>query len=312
MQYFTTMEHFNTIIVCLDFSEMDATLIHYASAYSHIYKSKDIYFINVIRNFQIPDDVLSDIPDLYEKVREERITKMKDAVEAIIEEPKMDHHFDILQGNTSKQILKFSVEKEADLIIMGNKAAGKSSGVAVQRIARRAACSLLILPVDAKPDLKRILVPSDFSDYSRIAMTAALFISSRQEKPTEIVVQNVFSVPTGYHFTGKSYDEFAAIMKQRAAEAYDKFIADIDLHGQHVLAEYTLDEDEDPVEDIHLKAKEAEANLIVIGAKGRSATAAIFLGSMAERLIQADTEIPILVVRPKGKTEGLIDYLKEL
>jgi nucleotide-binding universal stress UspA family protein len=119
-------------------------------------------------------------------------------------------------------------------------------------------------------------------------------------------------VPTGYHFTGKSYEEFAGIMEQRAAEAYGKFMEGIDLSGQPVIAEYTLDKDEDPVEDIYLKAREAEANLIVIGAKGRSATAAIFLGSMAERLIQADTEIPILVVRPKGKTEGLIDYLKEL
>lgn len=312
MQYFTAMEQFNTIIVCLDFSEMDATLIRYASAFSHLYRSKSIYFINVIRNFQIPEEVLSDIPDLYDKVREERIGKMKDVVYSIIEDTEKDHHFEILQGNTSKQILKFSVEKEADLLIMGNKADGKSSGVAVQRIARRAACSLLILPKNAQPDLKRILVPSDFSDYSRIAMIAALYISSRQHKSTEIIVQNVFSVPTGYHFTGKSYEEFAAIMKQRATEAYDKFMEDIDLHGQQVLAEYTLDEDEDPVEDIHLKAKEAEANLILIGAKGRSATAAIFLGSMAERLIQADSEIPILVVRPKGKTEGLIDYLKEL
>ena len=306
------MEHFNTIIVCLDFSDMDATLIRYASAFSQMYKSKAIYFINVIRNFQIPEEVLSDIPDLYEKVRDERIGRMKDAINSSIGESNKHFHFEILQGNSSKQILKFSVQQEADLLIMGNKVDGKSSGVAVQRIARRAACSLLIIPKDARPDLKRILVPSDFSDYSRIAMNAALFISSRQEKPVDILVQNVFSVPTGYHFTGKSYEEFAGIMEQRAAEAYGKFMEGIDLSGQPVIAEYTLDKDEDPVEDIYLKAREAEANLIVIGAKGRSATAAIFLGSMAERLIQADTEIPILVVRPKGKTEGLIDYLKEL
>jgi nucleotide-binding universal stress UspA family protein len=306
------MEHFNTIIVCLDFSPMDATIIQYANAFSRMYKSETVYFINVIRNFQIPEEVLSDIPDLYEKVREERITKMKEGVKNALGKIKDDFSFEILQGNTSKQILKFSIEKEADLLIMGNKADGKSSGVAVQRIARRAACSLLILPEQSQAELQRILVPSDFSDYSQIAMNAALYISSKQKKPVDILVQNVFSVPTGYHFTGKSYEEFAEIMKQRASEAYGRFMESMDLLGQNVVAEYTLDEDEDPVEDIYLKAKDVKADMIVIGAKGRSATAAIFLGSMAERLIQADTEIPILVVRPKGRTEGLIDYLKEL
>jgi nucleotide-binding universal stress UspA family protein len=306
------MERYNTIIVCLDLSSIDETLIRFADSFKDIYKSQEVIFVNIIRNFNIPDEVLLDIPDLFEKVKQERINKLQTEVEKVVGGPQPQFHYEILQGNTSKQILKYSLNKEADLIIMGNKNEPKSSGVAVQRIARRAACSLLILPPDTSPKLQRLLVPSDFSDYSNLAMQAALYISSKQDQPTQIKVQNVYSVPTGYHFTGKSYEEFAAVMKARAEESYEKFIADMDLEGQDIQVDYTLDEDEDPVNDIYSLAKDMEANLIVIGAKGRSATAALFLGSMAERLIHVNAHIPLLVVRPKGRTEGLMDYLKEL
>jgi nucleotide-binding universal stress UspA family protein len=304
---------YKKIVVCLDLSDMDETLIRFADSFSKIYDSTDVYFINVIRNFQVPDDLLKEVPDIYEKVKAEREDNLKSKVCDILQLSEgCRYFFEVLQGNTSKQILKYGLEKEADLIIVGNKADGKSSGVAVQRIARRASCSLLILPRDSKADLHKILVPSDFSDYSTIALQEAVHIASHIRHGVHITVQNVFYVPVGYHFTGKTYEEFTEVMRSRAVESYEKFVAQIDLMGHELEQVYSLDEDEDPVEDIYLKAKEIGADIIVIGAKGRTSTAAIFLGSMAERLIRVDTEIPILVVRPKGKTEGLLDYLKEL
>ncbi|MDA1120281.1 MAG: hypothetical protein O2887_07275 [Bacteroidetes bacterium] len=55
-------------------------------------------------------------------------------------------------------------------------------------------------------------------------------------------------MPTGYHYTGKTFEEFSVIMKKNAEKSYTKFISKIDLKGVDVEAVYSLDKDEDPIE----------------------------------------------------------------
>jgi nucleotide-binding universal stress UspA family protein len=304
---------YKKIIVALDLSDLDKSLIEFTSKIAQVNQSTDIYFLNVIRHFNIPDEVLAEFPDLKDNAINERTKTIKETVDkSFTKALKCNIHYEVRQGNTSKKILKLSAEIEADLIVVGNKSSLKGSGVAVQRIARRAACSLLILPETAEFKLKKILVPSDFSDYSTIALEEAIMIAEKYDPNVEITVQNVFSVPAGYHYTGKNYEEFAEVMKKHAEKAYANFVKNIDFKNLTIKPEYTLDENDDPVEDIYEKALTTGADLIVIGAKGRTATAAIFLGSMAERLIQVDNQIPLMVVRPKGKNYSLLDYFKEL
>jgi nucleotide-binding universal stress UspA family protein len=159
--------------------------------------------------------------------------------------------------------------------------------------------------------LKRILVPSDFSDYSKDALEEAIMIANKYGN-TEIICQNVFAVPSGYHFTGKTYQEFTAIMLSQAEISYKKFIKKIDTQGVKITPIYTQDDDDDPVQKFVSKALETESDGIIIGAKGRTAATALFIGSMAERLIQSNDSLPLLVTRPKGKNAGILDYILEI
>ena len=52
-----------------------------------------------------------------------------------------------------------------------------------------------------------------------------------------------------------------------------------------------------PVEDIIRTADRSRANLIVIGSHGRSALAAVMMGSVTYGVIHKDSSIPVLVVR---------------
>src|SRR5690606_23592470 len=158
---------------------------------------------------------------------------------------------------------------------------------------------------------QKLLVPSDFSDYSKDALEEAIMIAERHGG-LEIVCQNVFTVPSGYHYTGKSYEEFTQIMRMHAEINYKKFIRKIDTKGIKITPVYTQDVLDDPVEEIVAKAKERNADCIIIGAKGRTAATALFIGSMAERLIQYNDSIPLMVTRPKGKNAGILDYILEI
>jgi nucleotide-binding universal stress UspA family protein len=94
--------------------------------------------------------------------------------------------------------------------------------------------------------------------------------------------------------------------------SYKKFIRKIDTKGVKITPIYTQDDDDDPVQEIVSKALETEADGIIIGAKGRTAATALFIGSIAERLIQFNDSLPLLVTRPKGKNAGILDYILEI
>jgi nucleotide-binding universal stress UspA family protein len=307
------MYQIKKLIVCLDQSALDATLVRFASFISNVNQTKKIYFTNVIRNLNIPKDVLEEFPHLIDNMVEERKAQMKEVVENNFgNDENVEFSYVVKEGQLSKKILKLAHEKSADMILVGRKVTLPGTGVVSQRLARRASCSLLIIPEKAEPKMEKLLVPSDFSDYSKDAMEEAIMIVEKYGGNTQIVCQNVFTVPSGYHFTGKSYAEFTAIMLMHAEINFKKFIRKIDTKNIKITPVYTQDEDDDPVEDILAKAKEIKADAVIIGAKGRTAATALFIGSMAERLIQLNDEFPLLVTRPKGKNAGILDYILEI
>ena len=267
----------------------------------------------MIRNLNIPKEVLEDFPNLIDNIVEEKKTKMKDLVTQTFGKIKdVEVSYVVKEGQLSKKILKLAHEKSADMIILGRKVDLTGTGVLSQRLARRASCSLLIVPEHSVPKIDKLLVPSDFSDYSKDALEEAVMIVEKYGGKAEIFCQNVFSIPSGYHFTGKTYEEFTSIMQMHAEINFKKFIRKIDTKNIKITPLYTKDEDDDPVEDILAKAEEINADGIIIGAKGRTAATALFIGSMAERLIQMNHKIPLLVTRPKGKNAGILDYILEI
>ncbi|WP_026954258.1 universal stress protein [Algoriphagus vanfongensis] len=300
------------LIVCLDQTSLDKTLIQHAAFIARVNQTKKVYFVNVIKNLSVPKEVLEEFPNLVENMINERQGAMETMVKEYFGSTKgISLNFVVKEGSLSKKVLKLAEEKSADMIIIGRKIELPGTGVASLRLARRASCSLLIVPEGSLPKITKILVPSDFSEYSKDALEEAIMIAERHGN-VEIVCQNVFTVPSGYHFTGKSYEEFTQIMQMHAEINYKKFIRKIDTKGIKISPIYTKDDDDDPVQEIVSKALEIGADGIIIGAKGRTAATALFIGSMAERLIQFNDSLPLLVTRPKGKNAGILDYILEI
>lgn len=301
------------MIVCLDQSPLDQTLIAFAGAIAKVNQVKKIYFTNVIKNFGLPKEMLEEFPDLIEKMVGERRTAMENTVHKYLDPQKgLEVSFVVKEGNLSKKILKLAEEKSVDLILLGKKATLVGTGVASQRMARRATCSLLLVPEDAKPKFTRLLVPSDFSEHSKTALEEGILWAKKQGLKTELFFQNVFTIPSGYYFTGKSLEEFTDQLKAHAAANFKKFIRKIDTKGIKITPIYTPDQDDNPIQEIVATALAQKADVILIGAKGNTASTALHIGSLAERLIQYNNRVPLLVSRPKWKNAGVLDYLLEI
>lgn len=305
------MYKFEKILVALDNSDIDKEIIQSASTIAKLADTKKVKFINVIKDLNVPASIKKEFPNIIEDALNERKKEIERAIDRYYSHDKSKVTVEIKSGQPTKAILKYSASKEVDLIIMGRKSEKDGTAVVIQRLARRAACSLLIIPKGFKRAISKVLVPVDFSENSLDALnqTIDLLKIDKFAKP-KFFVQHVYQVPSGYHYTGKSFEEFAAIMEEHAQKDYGAFMKKADDHNLHIEPIYTLDRNDDVIAAIYKTAKKIKAGAIIIGAKGRTAAASLFIGSSTEKLVQMDTQIPLLIVRSKDKQKGLIDVLR--
>ncbi len=312
------MNSLKKILVGLDATEMDGTLIQFAAFLAQAESAETVYFVNVIKKAQLPADLQKEFPDMMEKAMVDRRREL---------EKKVIEHFDLTvdvkvkiaveQGPMpSKKILNIAEKNSIDAIVVGRKKDLRSNSVVTQRLARRASCSLLIVPEKEYTSVRRIMVATDFSRDSQEAMRAAIDAAARESAlghPVEVVCHHTYQVPVGYHYTGKSFEDSAKVMEKNATKQYRRFMDKIDTKGVTVKPSYALAEKEDVVASIYRSAVAYQADFVVIGGKGKTASTALFpIGTHTQRLISMDSDIPLLIVRPKHKNAGIMDMLQRI
>lgn len=294
------------IIVCLDHTEKDKLLIENACELSKIAGTEEIIFLNIIKDFNLPDELIKEFPNLFDQAVEERKAELNTLVQAHF---KCDIKTNLIvrQGSLTKEILKTANETKADLIIQGRNI--HSDSVLSARIARRSPCNLLLIPQNHILKFDKVFIPVDFSDYSDLSLKTILELT--EGKTSEIYLQNVINIPSSYRYSGKSYQEFGEIIKGHLQKDLDVLIKKASPKTQTLTPVFTLDKGESVIDLIWDEARRRQVNMIVMGAKGRTAASAIFIGSKAEKMIRINYAIPLLIIRKKGAIAGILETLKE-
>jgi nucleotide-binding universal stress UspA family protein len=295
------------VIVCLDHTKKDQGLIENACALSKIAGTTHITFLNIIKDFNLPESLVKEFPDLLDKALEERKNEIKGLIEKHF---KCDIPTKIVvrQGGETKEILKAANEINSDLIILGRKKV--SDSVLSTRVARRSPCNLLVIPNGEKLKFDKIFIPVDFSDYSSLSLRRTLLLT--KDLKSKIYLQNVYTVPSCYRYSGKSYQDFSDIMKGHAIKDLEVLIKKAEKQEQELIPVATLDKDGKVIDLILKAAAQKKVDMIVMGAKGRTATSALFIGSKAERMIRINDSIPLMIIRKKGAVAGILETLKDL
>lgn len=297
------------LLVALDNTEIDETLIAYASSIAQTLKVEKVYFFHVAKSLDLPEGLGDKYPDLLapvdESLKNDFLTKIKPKFDASCE-------FEIVlkEGNAADQVLRWSEIKAIDLLIVGRKIELKGQGVLSGRLAQVAHCSVLFVPENAKPQITKILIPVDFSKHSSMSLDAAM--TFQKANGVTILLQNSYRVPWGYHTTGKSFEEFADVMREHAAEDANKYLEKNKLDPSKFEVVLCLDEDDNPAACAYEEAGNNKADLIIMSSKGRSGLANMLLGSVAEKMIKIDANIPLMVVKDKKENMGLFEALMKI
>lgn len=147
-------------------------------------------------------------------------------------------------------------------------------------------------------DIKRILVPTDFSGPADAALTYALGLASKLG--AEVSVVHVFDDPSGIRsgeyvpLPAEMRGEILADLRRRLADVVAK-------HGDSQLTSQLLTGP--TARSIVEGARDSQADLIVMGTHGRHGMAHLLLGSVAERVVRTSI-CPVLTVRTPSVTGG--------
>ncbi|RNL75284.1 universal stress protein [Sinomicrobium pectinilyticum] len=144
--------------------------------------------------------------------------------------------------------------------------------------------------------MKKIIVPTDFSECSEYALRAAADIA--REKGAGIVLFHMVGVSEAVLSKDES-QEYAEAMYyiKLARKKFDGFLVKDYLKGinvEKVVQNYKV------FSEINQVAKEKSADLIVMGSHGTGGISGLFVGSKTEKVVRS-SDVPVLVLKKPVK-----------
>ncbi len=306
------MTNYKRILVGFDFTETDKVVIRYLSFLSGILRPEKIYFVNIQRDLDVPEGIREKFPELNRPRDEKLKEEMMQLVQANFSGyQNFEIEYDVVEGSPLPEMLRWAHIKNADLAVVGRKPESKGSGLLAQQMARKGMCSVLFVPESAHAKLENIFVAVDFSDNAKQALEQAWKLTS-VNSTAKLLCYHTYNLPLGYYKTGKTDEEFAEIMRANSEEKLNEFITELKIPKERVAVIFELEAKLSVGETIAKSAAQHKADMLLVGAKGRTDLTAIFLGSVAERLIKLNDNIPLLVVKRKDKSFNFLDFINNI
>ncbi len=300
------MYRYKHLLVGLRLDGYDDTLIRYAKFVSELAASDRVRFVHVLPAAAAFREVYVEyhgsVDGAAARIQEELDTAVGQGFEA---PGHTGVQCEIIEGAPLTELLRTAKDDDTDLMVLGKD---QEDSTLSEKLARKAPCSVLIVPPKAPARIERVLVAVDFSDHSADAVDVAVAFAQAAGLE-EIHLLHVYDVPTSYLKLGMSYEEFEGLRRRFAEERYDPFVNQLDLRGLTLVPHFTTARN--VPEAIHEQARDLDADLIVLGSRGRTASSAVLLGSVAERMVRT-AEVPTVSVKRKGSTLRLLDALLEL
>ena len=197
-------------------------------------------------------------------------------------------------GQPGNEILAAS--EEADLLVLGahgeNPLRDMIIGSTAERMLHKAVRPILVSRAAPEPPYRRVLVPVDFSEHSGNAMRAAALIAPE----AELTALHVFELP----FEGKLWlagvpdDEVNRFRAQARAQALRR-VLDLAAGLGEPGARFRPQVEQGPAARAILEvAGQLDADLIVMGRRGRSLAETLFIGSVTRHVL-SDAGCDVLV-----------------
>ncbi len=294
------MKDIKNILVGLDLSMLDQTILKCSALLKRYYPKMNISFTHIIPDTVLPEMDIPEIKAISRQQLEVIKEELKEEIESYFGEDE-NYNLSIKTGNPFLQIIDLAIHQNTDLLLMGKKHDLRGSGILPQELIRFSPTHLLFVPEKSHCEMSEIIVCNDFSEYSAMAMESALALARKD--PEEITI-------TSLHVSHTHDDEYAT---QEVIEKYNKFIERFDLENIHVNPKFLTTKNPNIAPVITRFVHQRKANMVITGSRGLSAHEGQILGSLTERLVRGSLRALLLVIKKPLTDPGLKDeMLREL
>jgi nucleotide-binding universal stress UspA family protein len=211
----------------------------------------------------------------------------------------------IRTGKAFNEITAAASENGTDLIIIATHGylgiKRVLLGSTTEQVVRHAPCPVLTIPTGSAPkptdkktfQIKKLLVPIDFSDLSKAALPWAASLATQFN--AELVLLHVEEIFPIDYLLGRELmsHTMVPLMKQAKAELKDLAKGLCKTTSANISAVVRAGK---PFEEICHAAKELAADMIVLTTHGHTGLKHVWLGSTAERVVR-HAHCPVLVAR---------------
>ena len=151
--------------------------------------------------------------------------------------------------------------------------------------------------------IKRILVPTDFSEPAAAALSWASTLARELDCDLHLlhVVPEPYAYPWGSEISTVPLTEILAESEKGAAERLEQLVADTKLPQNRVRTGAVIGS---PVDQILSEISAKNIDLVVVGTHGRGMVGHLLLGSVAERLVRR-SPVPVLTVHGDARRDEL-------
>jgi nucleotide-binding universal stress UspA family protein len=185
-------------------------------------------------------------------------------------------------------IIQEAAKQSAEMIIMGRR--GRTGlkrlvmGSVTAKVIGHAPCDVLVVPKDAKVELRKILLATDGSHYSENAAVKAIGIAKRSSAHLAVVsVVPSEGISPMDVVQPEMHRKLSVEKGQKAAECYVDGVRKMaEREGVKVAGSTPYGRPYQAITDYAIKRK---IDLIVIGSHGKAGLERLLMGSVAERVI---------------------------
>ena len=285
------MNIFKNILIALDLSDLDETLIRYANHLSQTFDVEKIYFIHNIKKYEISEIIEQEIKDvdLEEVISEE----LNDRISEIMHD-KSDWEVLISDDPYTESLISYICNKlQISSVLLGNKNGENGSGLVGFKILRLLKCNIFWIPKLKDFNFKSIWISTDFSAPSQKSFkVGALFQKQSQAQVTAV---HVFNVPL--HFSPYiNNSKIENKVDKHVQGKFDQFIKKIKY--PYPLNTITIaGRDANAASKLRQESKRYDVSLLIVADKGGGTFSNLMVGSVTMELFMRDLEIPLFIAK---------------
>jgi nucleotide-binding universal stress UspA family protein len=304
------MYQFDDILVCLDLSEMDDSLIRYSNFLTENFKPKSVTFLHVMKSYEIPPDMVSAFPHLDQPLSEIVKDELEEKIEAhFIQKNEIQIKVIVLEGSTTDNIVRYARENNITFTLMGKKIGYEGRGGIVRKVISIIPSSVLLVSETTQPRISHVLVRMDFSKMSSLALKMAFRL--QELTGAKVSCLHAYKLPLKY-FPVSSPENDKKLMEhiqRHGRKEYQKFMKKLELDPEEIPCVTSLDPENDEAHILYKQALTTGADMIIIGSKIKSELADIIIDSTSEKLASAEKNLPVLIIKDRKQTIGFLKAL---